>query len=90
MAVANAYFTNAGQAIIVDGTKTQFADALSAGQLGWKIKAPILLSQSNTVLGKDLADYLRNNKMTEITIVGGLGSVSDGIQKELEEILAGK
>lgn len=90
MAIADQFFMNAGQAILVDGTKTQFADALSAAQLGWKIKAPILLSQSSTVLGKDLADYLRNNKMTEITIVGGLGSVSDGIQKELEEILAGK
>lgn len=88
MAVADQFFMNAGQAILVDGT--DFADALSAGQLGWKIKAPILLSQSKTVLGKDLAAYLRNNKMTEITIVGGLGSVSDGIQKELEEIIAGK
>ncbi len=88
MAVADQYFMNAGQAIIVDGT--DFADALAAGQLGWKIKAPILLSQTKTVLGKDLADYLRNNKMTEITLVGGINSVSEGIQKQLEEILAGK
>lgn len=90
MAVANEYFMNAGQAIVVDGTKTQFADALAAGQLGWKIKAPILLSESNTVLGKDLAAYLRNNKMTEITIVGGTSSVSEGIAKEIDQIIAGK
>ena len=88
MAVANAYFTNAGQAIVVDGTN--FADALAAGQLGWKIKAPILLSESKTVLGKDLAAYLRKNKMTEITIVGGTSSVSEGIGKELTDILVGK
>lgn len=88
MAVANAYFTNAGQAIVVDGTN--FADALAAGQLGWKIKAPILLSESKTVLGKDLAAYLRKHKMTEITIVGGTSSVSESIGKELTDILAGK
>lgn len=88
MAVANEYFMNAGQAIVVDGTN--FADALAAGQLGWKIKAPILLSQSKTVLGKDLAAYLRNNKMTEITIVGGTSSVAEGIAKEIDQIIAGK
>lgn len=88
MAVANEYFMNAGQAIVVDGTN--FADALAAGQLGWKIKAPILLSESKTVLGKDLAAYLRNNKMTEITIVGGTSSVSEGIAKEIDQIIAGK
>lgn len=88
MAVANEYFMNAGQAIVVDGTN--FADALAAGQLGWKIKAPILLSESKTVLGKDLATYIRNNKMTEITIVGGTSSVSEGIAKEIDQIIAGK
>ncbi|WP_237036870.1 cell wall-binding repeat-containing protein [Mediannikoviicoccus vaginalis] len=88
MAVADQYFMNAGQAIIVDGTN--FADALAAGQLGWKIKAPILLSESKTVLGKDLAKYLRDNKMTEITIVGGTSSVSEGIAKELDQIIVGK
>lgn len=88
MAVANEYFMNAGQAIVVD--RTNFADALAAGQLGWKIKAPILLSQSKTVLGKDLAAYLRNNKMTEITIVGGTSSVAEGIAKEIDQIIAGK
>ncbi len=92
MAVADEYFMNAGQAIIVDGTKSKdsFADALSAGQLAWKLKAPILLTESKTVLGKDLAEYLRTNNMTEITLVGGAASVSEGIKKQLEEILAGK
>ncbi|MEJ8752841.1 cell wall-binding repeat-containing protein [Lagierella sp. ICN-221743] len=88
MVVSNSYFTNGGSAIIVDGT--DFADALAAGQLACKKNAPILLTASKTDLGKELANYLRTNKMTDITIVGGTGSVSTGIQQQLEEILAGK
>ena len=87
MKLAGRFFMNAGEAIVVDGT--DFADALVAAQYGAKINAPVLLTSSKTVLGKDLAQYLRDNKMTQITIVGGTGSVSQGIEKELAKVLGG-
>lgn len=87
MKLAGKFFMNAGQAIIVDGT--DFADALVAAQYGAKVNAPVLLTASKTVLGKDLAQYLRDNHMTQITIVGGTGSVSEGIEKEISKVLGG-
>ena len=87
MKLAGRFFMNAGQAIVVDGT--DFADALAAAQYGAKVNAPVLLTASKTVLGKELAQYLRDNKMTQITIVGGTGSVSQGIEKEIAKVLGG-
>lgn len=87
MKLAGRFFMNAGEAIVVDGT--DFADALAAAQYGAKINAPVLLTSSKTVLGKDLAQYLRDNHMTQITIVGGTGSVSQGIEKEIAKVLGG-
>lgn len=87
MKLAGRFFMNAGEAIVVDGS--DFADALVAAQYGAKINAPVLLTASKTVLGKDLAQYLRDNHMTQITIVGGTGSVSQGIEKELAKVLGG-
>lgn len=88
MIVANKFFTNGGQAVIADGTG--FADALSAGQFASKNNAPILLTESKTTVGKDLTEYIKTNKMTQLTIVGGSGSVAKAIADQLETILAGK
>lgn len=85
MKVADEFFTLGGQAIVANGQKS--VDALSAGQYGYGKNAPILLSNSSTDLGQDLANYLKVNKMTFVTIVGGTGSVSTAIRIQLEDII---
>ncbi|MFY9284366.1 MAG: cell wall-binding repeat-containing protein, partial [Miniphocaeibacter sp.] len=88
MAIADEYFTHGGQAIVVNGK--DYPDALSAGQLGFKENAPILLTDSPTVLGEDLAKYLNDNRMTEIHIVGGPNSVSETVAQELANLLVSR
>ncbi|HHX67503.1 MAG TPA: cell wall-binding repeat-containing protein [Gallicola sp.] len=86
MEVADEYFTHGGQAIIANG-QNDSPDALSAGQLGFVNNAPVLLADSSTVLGEDLVKYLKDNRMTEITIVGGTGSISEAVAQEIANLL---
>lgn len=85
MKVADEFFTLGGQAIVVNGQNSP--DALSAGQHGYGLNAPILLTETNTVLGTDLAKYIQVNKMTDVTIIGGMSSVSTGIRIQLEDLI---
>lgn len=85
MRVAEAYFSEGGKAIIVDGT--DFPDAISAGQLAYVKNAPILLTKSKTTLGEVLVKFLQENKMTDITIVGGPNSVAPAIEKEIKDYI---
>lgn len=84
MKVAEAYFSEGGKAILVDGTN--FPDAISAGQLAYKKNAPILFTESKTKLGTALEEFLVRNKMTDITIVGGPNSVYAGAEADLKEL----
>src|SRR3712207_3529237 len=60
-----------------------YADALSATPLANKLNAPILLSKKNTMTQatKDLV-----KKAKKVVIVGGKGSISDDVVKEIKNI----
>lgn len=88
MAVAKEYFMHAGEAIITNGQV--YADALSAGQLAWKKNAPILLSNDANTISKELAQYLKDSKMTEITLVGGTSTLTDSLDKQVYEAITDK
>ncbi|MEG0249362.1 MAG: cell wall-binding repeat-containing protein [Peptostreptococcus sp.] len=64
-----------------------FPDALCAGPLAAKNNAAVLLTNSNH-LNKDTKEYIQSNKnIKKAIIVGGENSVSEAVEKELNEII---
>ena len=59
-----------------------FPDALSAGPLGHKYNAPILLTGSDDLNG-DTAQELKRLKVKKIFIIGGYAVVSKNVEKQL-------
>lgn len=62
--------------ILVNGEN--YPDALSASVLSAKHNAPILLTPSKNVY-KNVENFIRNNKIKNIIVVGGKNSVSENI-----------
>lgn len=92
-AAKNAYPEGTKTVILVSGDT--FADALSANSLVKKYDAPMVLTNSSK-LSAETESYISDNKVENIYIVGGFGSVSEEISKTLEgkeikvERIAGK
>ena len=73
---ADAYATSSTEAILANGEPGSFADALSANYLAGAKKAPILLTRKDTTPDFTLNE-LKDLGVTNITVVGGPGVVSD-------------
>lgn len=63
-------------------TGANFPDALAASSLAARMKAPILLSQKDTLTG-DTEAYLRELKPARIVVCGGAGVVSSAVEASL-------
>lgn len=71
------------ETVIVANGRDGSADALAAGPLAKALNAPILLVDTNTI-NKEVLDYIHNDNLKKIVIVGGKGSVSSKIFNELK------
>ncbi|PII84187.1 hypothetical protein BMH32_14160 [Leucobacter sp. OLJS4] len=75
------YPTTAATVIVANGLN--YPDALSAGALGAKWKAPLLLTQPGALPASTKAEIARL-KPSKIVVVGGIGAVSAGVVKTLK------
>jgi subtilisin family serine protease/putative cell wall-binding protein len=73
---------NPGEIILVSGL--EFADALSIAPYASDSKLPILLNASKTSLTKEIEDYVKQNKVKKVTIIGGKAAVSNDAEKKLK------
>lgn len=75
-------FKNADTVVLASGNN--YADALAGNPLASKLKAPILLSQSNQVSSKVL-DEINRLGAKNIVLLGGESSLSKNIEKQLSD-----
>jgi putative cell wall-binding protein len=73
---------NSEEIIVVSGM--DFADALGIAPYAIDNTMPILLNASKTTLTKDLEDYVKQNKVQKVTVIGGKAAVSDDAVKKLK------
>jgi putative cell wall-binding protein len=71
---------------IILATGEDFPDALAAGPLAAHLHAPILLTKRNE-LPASVKDFINDFGVVRVTIVGGSGVVSQGIQDYLDKTL---
>lgn len=71
------------ETVIVANGRAGSADALAAGPLAKALNAPILLVDTDTI-NKEVLEYIHNDNLKKIVIVGGKGSVSSKIFNELK------
>ncbi|MFY9283087.1 MAG: cell wall-binding repeat-containing protein [Miniphocaeibacter sp.] len=64
------------------------ADALAAGPLANALEAPILLVRDNSAI-QGVRDYIRDNGVNKIYVVGGVNSVSENLVTELKAVKEG-
>lgn len=81
--ISKKFFTTADTVVIANGRI--YADALSASPLASAMKAPILLSESNSISEKTIDEIIRL-KAKNIVIVGGEGSISTTVEQKLSKI----
>ncbi|TLS38490.1 cell wall-binding repeat-containing protein [Pseudalkalibacillus caeni] len=62
-----------------------FADALAASPLAYKLNAPILLTHPNKLTGAT-KDEIKRLSPSKVSIIGGPGSVSGTVEKELKDL----
>ena len=79
------YPTTAATVIVANGLN--YPDALSAGALGAKWKAPLLLTQPGALPAATQAEIARL-KPSKIVVVGGTGAVSAGVLNTLKGLAA--
>ena len=63
----------------------QFADAITGGVLAAKDKSGIILLKD--ALPEVVAEYIRENDITGITVFGGSGAVSEEVVQALQGLL---
>ena len=73
-------------AVMVNGTGPSFVDAVIVGPLAAALGVPILLTDGDTV-ASSTADFIEDNAIEQVVIVGGSTSVSEDIEEELIEDL---
>lgn len=76
-------WTTSDYAVIVRGD--EFADALCAAPLAQKFNAPILLTEKDSLNAK-AKDELKRLNVKHIIIVGGVGAISEKVEKGLNTI----
>ncbi|GAA1780584.1 cell wall-binding repeat-containing protein [Leucobacter iarius] len=75
------YPSTASTVIVANGLN--YPDALSAGALGAKLKAPLLLSGPKSISAPTLAE-IKRLKPSRIIVVGGTGVVSNSVVSKLK------
>ena len=71
-------------AILVNGGAEGRADAIAIGPIAFRLGLPILLTAADE-LPQSTADFLSDNKVEHVVIVGGTGAVSDDIREAMIE-----
>lgn len=71
---------------ILLATGTDFPDALAAAPLGFYLDAPILLTTKNS-LPNSVIQAIRELDVKKVTIIGGTGVVSQGVENYLKNTL---
>ncbi|MEH6991053.1 cell wall-binding repeat-containing protein [Cytobacillus firmus] len=77
-------YTGANEILLATGT--DFPDALAAAPLGYYLDAPILLTKNNS-LPDSVIQAIRDLDVEKVTIIGGTGAVSQGIETYLKNTL---
>jgi serine protease len=70
------------EVFIVSGL--DFADALSIVPYATQSKLPVLLNDSKTSLNKDIKQYLKENKVSKVTLIGGTAVLSKTVVDSLK------
>ncbi|MPM76430.1 hypothetical protein SDC9_123428 [bioreactor metagenome] len=78
--IALSGWTQSSYAVLASGEN--FPDAISAAPLAKKYDAPILLSKTNSIPEETL-DAIQKLKVKNIIIIGGTGSISSKVEKQL-------
>lgn len=78
---AKAYFQESQYAVLCTGAN--FPDALAAGPFARLLRAPLLLTRTNTV-PTEVMDELNHLAVQTVYIVGGTGVVSDAVKSQLQ------
>lgn len=71
-------------AILVNGGAEGRADAIAIGPIAFRLGLPILLTTADE-LPMSTADFLTDNEVEHVVIVGGTDAVSDGIREAMIE-----
>lgn len=82
--ISQKYFPNAKKMILASGEK--YIDSLSSSNLLGKENLPILLNEKNN-LRKDVENYIKNNMMSNIFLVGGTDTLSENVEKSVKRVL---
>lgn len=81
--IAKSLRPNATTSVFASGEL--FSDALVAGELVSKDNAPLMLVKKNN-LPSSISNYVKDSKITNNVIVGGVNTVSDSVVSKLEEL----
>jgi subtilisin family serine protease/putative cell wall-binding protein len=73
---------NPEEIIVVSGL--DFADALSIAPYASDTMTPVLLNTSKTTLTKELEEYVKQNKVKKVTVIGGKSAVAEDAVKKLK------
>lgn len=85
--IAKKYFTDIKKTILASGDI--YIDSLSASNLAGKENIPILLNDGNQ-LRKDVKEYIENNKVSNVFLVGGTTTLPESITKSVLQIINNK
>ena len=83
VAISKAHFAPPQEYVIV-ASGQNFPDALGAGPFGALVQAPLLLVPQTGKLPSSVAAELKRLKTKDVIVVGGPGSVSDGMVRQIE------
>ena len=84
MKIASNYYKNTDFVLAASGNN--YADALTGTVLANKLNAPIILVSGNS-LNSEQKSYLNSQKINTLYILGGSGSVSSNLEKNIKSIL---
>ncbi|MDR1564844.1 MAG: cell wall-binding repeat-containing protein [Oscillospiraceae bacterium] len=84
VAIAKNGWETADTVVLASGAN--FADALAGGSLAKAYDAPILLSQSKTILEPAVKDEIISLEATKVIILGGSSSVAESVENEIAAI----
>ncbi|HEX2222041.1 MAG TPA: cell wall-binding repeat-containing protein [Candidatus Limnocylindria bacterium] len=85
-AISAAHFASASTVFVATGLN--FPDALAGGPVAGRLGAPLLLVKTDSV-PSSVATELRRLSPTRVIVLGGPGSVSDGVMAHIRSILGG-
>ena len=77
--------TDESVAVVVNGSDMPAVDAIAVGPLAYALELPVLLTDADA-LPDATADFLMDENIERVVIVGGMGAVSADVADELSEI----